>query len=132
MQMFSSPTLEQLLELNKEHLTLFGMEQNEEKITRLYNHFMSANGCIVLGDSEKYLAAMVTEHPFLNIVLAMENGFYARDRKGRELVKQYEEWAKEMGATRTVLTSYLPNDVSIYYKRLGYTLLEQSYTKELV
>lgn len=128
----SSPTIEQVLELAKEHSDHFNFPFDQEKVGRFYNSIVTNPMGFVFGDSEKYLAALVVEHPILPGLVGMELGLYARDHKGKELVKQFEDWSKSKGASRTFMTSYTPKDVSKYYQRLGYSLYEQSFIKELV
>lgn len=124
---------EELLKLVEEHCILFGLEYNPEKQSLLYDTLINnLNTHIFEYEDKGYLIGALVEHPFFSGLTAIECGFFCKAKgKGKDLIKQFESWAKARGARNTTLTSFTDKDVSPYYKRLGYRLVEQTYSKEL-
>ncbi len=53
---------------------------------------------------------------------------------GTKLMKKFEEWAKEQGATKIImmhLSSLMPVKIKNYYERMGYQEIETHYLKEV-
>jgi GNAT superfamily N-acetyltransferase len=86
-----------------------------------------------------FICGAVFESPFNEIVRACDLGLYLKPSTrsvvvGKHLVKSYEEWAKDLGATQCWLgqsTGHRIHDTADYYKRLGYTVVGVNSIKEL-
>jgi len=89
------------------------------------------------GEVTGLLVGVVSEHPFLPMVMASELGwFVSREKRGSieaiKLIKHFEQWAKNIGANLISLTDEAKlNDISKIYQRLGYNLMERTYTKDI-
>lgn len=60
--------------------------------------------------------------------VAMEHGWFARDRSGMRLLLAFEEWAAEQGA---VMVKMSTGAVGPDLGRLGYTMTEQNWVKRI-
>lgn len=60
--------------------------------------------------------------------VAMEHGWFARDRSGMRLLRAFEEWAAEQGA---VMVKMSTGAVGPDLGRLGYTMTEQNWVKRI-
>lgn len=59
--------------------------------------------------------------------------FWYAESKGIELLKAFENWAKDQGAKSVTMVHLSSEDrVSKIYKRRGYKVLEHAFSKELV
>lgn len=85
-----------------------------------------------------FLAAVVAEaHPFFNKKISTEVAWwietdYRKSGAGQELLKAYEEWAKENGCNLIGMT-YLTNHLNLseFYEKNGYEKYEVSYLKRV-
>lgn len=85
------------------------------------------------------LICFVTPCFFSDVLQAVEIAWYVtpehrKSSKGIEMIKQYEEWARSKGAAQLTLMNLevLEGDrVAKVYHRLGYTLTENTFSKEL-
>lgn len=126
-----------IVDLMAVNCEILGHEYTFEALEHQYDNFMSHPNAKIfyIDDGERivgYLAAILNPHFITSDLYALEMGFYCNARgRGKELIKQFEDWARDRGARRAVLTSYIEYDVSNYYKRLGYRLTEQTFVKDL-
>jgi GNAT superfamily N-acetyltransferase len=125
--------IEVLMQLIKEHTELLKQPFDYATKRALLEHLISSpNALVVAWEDQGYLVGMIVKHPFHDISMAFELGVYCKAKgKGKELIKAYEDWARSKRITKVTLTSDLVNDVGNYYKRLGYTATETTYTKDL-
>ena len=90
---------------------------------------------ILLYENKGFLAGVT--HKFLlgNHLMAVELAWYvvpeARgEGVGKLLIESFEDWAKIMGCKLITMVS-IDDEVGNYYKKLGYTLRERTYMKEI-
>lgn len=60
--------------------------------------------------------------------VAMEHGWFARDRSGMRLLRAFERWAVDQGA---VMVKMSTGAVGPDLGRLGYTMTEQNWVKRI-
>ncbi len=60
--------------------------------------------------------------------VAMEHGWFARDRSGMRLLRSFERWAVDQGA---VMVKMSTGAVGPDLGRLGYTMTEQNWVKRI-
>lgn len=73
-----------------------------------------------------FLAAQLVRTTISPELVAVEHGWWAEDRSGLRLLRAYERWARERGATRIRLSTGINGpDLS----RLGYRPAEQAWVK---
>lgn len=120
-------------------------------IVELGRRFHEASGIPAKFNEQAFLAAMhrcaeqgglfMTEKGFLagvltpsaidpNWIMAVELAWWAEDRKGLRLLRQFEEWARQSGANEIRMTtlSDMPRAAKIM-ERTGYKSAEVSWTK---
>lgn len=121
-----------------DHMKPFEKDVMEE---RLSNIIASEDGEVFVlekdGEIQGLLVAMCSSPWMLSKKFGLELGLYirksARDGRGViKLIKHYEAWAKSKGVTQVHMSdlSKLQN-LSKLYERLGYSLIETNYIKEV-
>jgi len=121
-----------------EHMKPFDKSTMEERLTNLV---ASEEGVVLVleidGEIQGLLAAVCCAPWFTSKNFAVELGWYVRKafRKGTgsiKLVKKYEEWAKSKGMTHAHMSDLTQlQGLGKLYERLGYSLIETSYIKEV-
>jgi GNAT superfamily N-acetyltransferase len=82
------------------------------------------------------LVCVVSQPLFSSDVVANELAWYISpdQRNGKaafKLLKVYEDWAKDMGATSVVMSDTSTKDLTKLFSRKGYRNIERSYIKEI-
>ena len=88
------------------------------------------------GEISGFICGVTTPSPFSRDLHAVELAYYVfpeyrKSRIWRELIKTYENWAKEIAGANYAAVALLDQRVGKLYERLGYRLTEVSYKKEL-
>lgn len=115
---------------------------DKKKIETFLTNAILSDACLVLvmeseGEVTGGLVGVISEHPFLPMVMASELGwFVSKEKRGSiesiKLIKHFEQWARNVGAHSISMADESKlNDLSNLYQRLGYTLMERTYTKEI-
>ncbi|NSY68934.1 GNAT family N-acetyltransferase [Agrobacterium tumefaciens] len=100
-------------------------------------HMRSPMACVlVTGErAQGVLMAAAFDHPFGVGSIAKETVWYvAPEARGRGAIKMldaYETWARSVGCVSVGMASLATNDVSILYKRRGYSAVETHFMKPL-
>lgn len=110
-------------------------EQMERVIQQLMEH---EGGLVLVADLEGWVGGMILvflhQHPLSGEVFASELCWWVepevRGRTGLYLLTHAEVWAQEHGARAIHMVAPSP-EIAGLYERLGYDLLEMTYTKEL-
>ncbi|MHB1260330.1 MAG: GNAT family N-acetyltransferase [Thermoplasmatota archaeon] len=77
----------------------------------------------------------VFDHPMLDAIVASEVAWwldppFRSGRLGVELMRRFEQWASDMGATHVEMVA--PNErVGQFYERVGYTQVETAYVRRV-
>lgn len=83
-----------------------------------------------------FIIGQVASHPLCDDVMAIEHAWFMRDkyRKGRgsiQLLAAYEYWAKEVKGAHHITMVCIEGlgNLDSFYKRMGFTPTEHTYTK---
>lgn len=98
-------------------------------------HFMAAmmqTGVILRSDHGFIAGQIAPHHVAKGRSMAIELAWWATDGKGRGLLRAFEEWARENGASEVRMTSLaaIPRSGRLL-QAMGYAPVEISHTKEL-
>jgi GNAT superfamily N-acetyltransferase len=115
---------------------------DHKKLNEVVQHFLDAEDKEVLllkvnGESVGFLAVAFMEPIMQSKTVALEMAWFVEKehRGGRnaiKLLRAFEELAVKRNALRTIISNILGlNDLSVLYKKLGYSPIETTYVKEL-
>lgn len=79
---------------------------SEAAVTDTAASFIRGHGRTLLMTDGGYLAGMVQPLGFTRRLVAMEYAWFAEDGRGMALLRRFEQWARNMGATRLVVHNY--------------------------
>lgn len=97
-------------------------------------------GMVVVAEKDGKICGLVcattTPSAFSRGLHAIELAYYVlpehrKSRIWRDLIKTYEDWAREIAKADYATVAFLDQRVGKLYERLGYRLTEVSYKKEL-
>lgn len=102
----------------------------------LFDAHMSNGVVIVIGEIPcGVLMAQCFDHPFGAGKWAKETVWFVNENnRGASSIKmlaEYEKWAREMGCVKIGMASLETNDVSAIYNRLGYSVAETHFVKDI-
>lgn len=89
-------------------------------------------GVVLRSDSGFIGGQIIPNHVAKGRSLAVELAWWATDGKGRDLLRAFEQWARENGASEVRMTSLaaIPRSGRLL-QAMGYAPVEISHTKEL-
>lgn len=94
------------------------------------NHMLNENSFVVVSPTSFMLGTLIGSLINPNVIIAQEAVWYGRD--GNAMLKAFEEWAKEKGASYVALSSIV-NDreqaIRRLYRKNGYKPMETAYIK---
>jgi GNAT superfamily N-acetyltransferase len=111
---------------------------DEDKVDEIVKTFLKSDRTervvLMYGDIGM-LAGSVTPFIFGNVIMASEIGWWIEPEHrgkaaGRELLKAFEYWAKQVGCSAITMVS-LDERLGKFYEKNGYKLYERAYVKEI-
>ena len=126
-----------IVEFHDEFLRHFGVGDNEYTDKIIDNLTSDPNFIYIIKEDKGMIIGYVQPYVFNpNVRVSQEMGWYVLPefrghRVGLELIKEYEEVSKLMGADVIMMATLDANDISSYYEKKGYNAQEKFYFKEL-
>lgn len=130
--------LETVLNLSEQFLktTYYKDLYNPEKVRYVLETLIeSPAGVVIMMDDYGMLAGAASPFMFGLFDVASELGWWINPDKrksgaGSVLLNAFEEWARRMNCKMITMIS-LDDEVSKYYEKMGYSLHERTYIKEI-
>lgn len=97
-----------------------------EMVAETLRHLIASPTGAVWVSGRGFLAASVQRSVISAQPVAVEHGWYAEDRSGIALLREYERWAQDMGASLVMLSTG-PDGPDL--ARVGYRRTEQAWVK---